>query len=170
MIEKTFKLLPLDLHHKKRLAKKLGATVKSLFYGEIAISVIEGIVASIGFYLLGVPAPFIWGIVVGLVALLPGIGPTFIWGPMAVIYFLIGETTTAIYLGLFGFIILSILLDTVARAKILGMKGHIHPLIILVGVLGGLSVFGLIGLILGPLILVILELTVEIYLEMKHEA
>ncbi len=170
VLETVKKALPMSESHKKRILKKFDTTIKSLFYGEIAISLIEGIIASIGFYLLGVNSPLIWGILVGLVALLPAIGPTIVWGPMAIIYFLMGETTTAIGIAIFGLLILTILLDAVVRAKILGMQGHIHPIIILVGVLGGLAAFGVIGLIIGPLILVLLELTIEIYLEMKHEA
>ena len=155
--------------NKKRILKKVDSTVKSLFYGEIAISLIEAIVASIGFYLIGVDSPLIWGIIVGFVALLPAIGPTIIWAPMAIIYFLLGDITTSILVGLFGLLILTISLDTIARAKILGLQGHIHPIIILVGVLGGLAAFGVIGLIIGPLILVLLELTLEIYMETRHE-
>ena len=70
---------------------------------------------------------------------------------------------------LFGFFILSTLLDAILRPKVLGIKGHIHPVIILIGVLGGLAAFGIPGLVLGPLILVLLDLVVEFYLEEKYE-
>ena len=170
VVEKLSNILPIQESYKKRILRKIKVTTESLFYGEVAISVLEGIVASIGFYFLGVQSPLIWGIVIGLFALLPGIGPTFVWAPMALVFFLLGDTTRAILVTLFGFFILSLLFDTVLRTKILGMKGHIHPIIILIGVLGGLSAFGFIGLIIGPLILVLLELIVEIYMEMEHKS
>jgi len=163
------KSLPLHKKQKERIEKKFATTIESLVYGEIAISLIQGLVATIGFYLLGVPSPVFWGLIVGLVALLPGIGPALIWTPIAFFTYLHGDVLRAVLIALFGFFILTITMDAILRAKILGIKGHIHPVIILVGVLGGLAAFGLIGLIIGPLILVILDLVIEMYLEEKRD-
>lgn len=161
--------LPIDVKHKKRIEKKFTSTIQSLIYGEIAISILEGIVAIIGFYFLSVSSPIFWGVITGLVALLPAIGPAIIWVPIAVIFYVQGNIIAAVLTALFGFFVLSILFDAIIRTKILGIKGHIHPVIILIGVLGGLASFGLPGLILGPLFLVLLELVIEFYLEGKYE-
>ena len=159
------KTMPIEESHKYRVFKKVETTVNSLVYGEIAISVLEGIVAIIGFWLLGVSSPVLWGLVVAIVALLPAIGPLIVWLPMSIIMFLQGDVIPAIGIFLFGAIILTLLLDIVIKPKVLGYKGHIHPIIILLGVLGGLTVFGLTGIILGPVILVLLILVVEIYVK-----
>lgn len=160
--------LPIGEQYRHRIQKRFTETLHSLLYGEILISGIEWIIATIGFYLIGIPNPAIFGLLVGLVALLPSIGPTFIWVPLAIYAYLTGNATQAILLASFGFIVLSLLLDTIVRTKVLGLKGHIHPLIILIGVIGGISTFGLIGLLLGPVILVILDLLFDIYIETKH--
>ena len=160
--------LPISKEYRIRIEKKFNITIKSLLYGEIAISILEWVVATLGFYLLGVSSPGLLGLFIGLAALFPGIGPTVIWTPIVIYRYFTGDVLGAVLVGLFGFLILSILLDTVIRAKILGMKGHIHPLIILVGVVGGLSAFGPIGLLIGPLTLVFLELAIEIYTEVKN--
>tara|TARA_Y100000310_G_C20679181_1_gene814889 strand:+ start:631 stop:1644 length:1014 start_codon:yes stop_codon:yes gene_type:complete len=160
--------LPISQEYRLRIEKKFKVTIKSLLYGEIAISLLEWIIATLGFYLLGVSSPGLLGLFIGLAALFPGIGPTVIWAPIVIYRYFTGDVLGAVLVGLFGFLILSILLDTVIRAKVLGLKGHIHPLIILIGVVGGLSAFGPLGLLIGPLILVFLELSIEIYIEVKN--
>jgi predicted PurR-regulated permease PerM len=159
------KSMPIEESHRYRVFKKIETTVNSLVYGEIVISIIEGIVAILGFWLLGVPSPMLWGLVVAIVALLPAIGPLVVWLPMGVILILQGHVAAGVGVFLFGAIILTLLLDIVIKPKVLGYKGHIHPIIILLGVLGGLTVFGLTGIILGPVILVLLILIVEIYIK-----
>ncbi|MSR86275.1 AI-2E family transporter, partial [Candidatus Woesearchaeota archaeon] len=170
IISKAKQLIPLEEHYKKRFEKKITSSIESLFYGTMVLAAIETIVAIIGFYFLGISAPILWGFVVGLTAVLPGIGATVIWIPMAIIAYFQGNTINAIIIALFGFLILSTLIDTFLRAKILGMRTETHPLIIIVGVLGGISAFGFIGLFIGPLILSLFELILEIYTEKKNEA
>ncbi|MBT4174632.1 AI-2E family transporter [archaeon] len=157
--------LPIDEGHKKAVIKKIQTTISSLVYGEIAISLIEGVVAAIGFYLIGVNSPIFFGLIVAIFALLPLIGPTIVYVPLAIYQFMQGEILTGIILLAFGFFVLTLLLDLIVKPKLLGMKGHIHPIIILLGVLGGLSVFGLPGLIIGPVILVLFILIIEIFFE-----
>ncbi len=162
--------IPFSEKSKRVFIDKFKSTINSLLYGEVVISVLEWFIATLGFMLIGVASPALWGSLVGFVALFPAIGPASIWIPLTLYYFLTDQYTIAIPLALFGFFIMTFLLDTIVRAKILGLKGHIHPVIILLGILGGLATFGIIGLLLGPLILVLLKLTFEIYLKKKHEA
>lgn len=170
IIEKAKQLIPLEEHYKSRFEKKITSSIESLFYGTMIVATVESIVAIIGFYLLGSEAPILWGCLIGLTAVLPGIGATAVWAPMALVTYLEGNTRNAIIIALFGFLILSTLIDTIFRAKILGMHTENHPLIILIGVLGGITAFGFIGLFIGPLILALLELVLEIYMETKNEA
>lgn len=169
VMQKAMLLLPLEEHYKKRFQKKLTTSIESLFYGIIALAAIEAVVAIIGFYFLGISAPILWGFVIGLTAIIPGIGATLIWIPMSIIAYFQGNTLQAILIALFGFFILSTLIDTVIRAKIMGMRAETHPLIIVIGVLGGLSAFGFIGMFIGPLILSLFELVLEIYVETRDE-
>src|SRR3989338_2957631 len=154
---------------KELFINQLTTSIESLFYGTVTVAAIEAIVAMIGFYFLGVPAPILWAFIIGLTALIPGIGATLVWVPMTIISYVQGNTSQAIAIGLFGFLILSTLIDTVLRAKIMGMRAEIHPLIIVIGVLGGLASFGFIGMFIGPLVLSLFELVLEIYTEKKDE-
>jgi len=169
IIEKTKKLAPFKIEHKNKAFNKIKTTIDSLIYGEIAISILEGIIASAGFYLIGIRAPIFLGLIVAIFALLPIIGPAAVYIPIVIYNFLIGDITTAIILLLFGILILSVLLDTTLKPKLLGLKGHIHPMIIIIGVFGGITLFGLVGLMLGPIILVLLQLTAEIYFGIQND-
>lgn len=170
VVERANILLPLDENHKKRFQKKLSSSIESLFYGTMALAAIETVIAIIGFYFLDVQAPILWGFMIGLTAVIPGIGATLIWIPMSLLSYVQGNELNAILIALFGGVILSTLIDTILRAKIMGIRAEIHPLIIVVGVLGGLSAFGFVGMFIGPLILCLLELVLEIYTEKKDEA
>ena len=150
--------------------KKTASTIESLFYGTLALSVIESIVAIVGFYLLGVSNPLIWGLAIFITAILPGIGPMFVWLPVTIIFIVQGDITQAIITAIFGSLIISTIIDTFLRIKILGYRAKINPVIMIIGVIGGVTAFGLIGVILGPLILSLLEVSASIYREIKHEA
>ncbi len=170
VVDRANILLPLDENHKKRFQKKLSSSIESLFYGTMALAAIETAIAIIGFYFLGIEAPILWGFMIGLTAIIPGIGATLIWVPMSIISYVQGNELNAILIAIFGGIMLSTLIDTVLRAKIMGMRAEIHPLIIIIGVLGGISAFGFVGIFIGPLILCLSELVLEIYTEKKDEA
>tara|TARA_Y100000310_G_C20640320_1_gene793528 strand:- start:1158 stop:1970 length:813 start_codon:yes stop_codon:yes gene_type:complete len=169
VMRKLEKTLPIDKRHKDKILKKVKTTTSSLVYGEIAISLLEGIIAAVGFYLIGVGSPIFLGIIVAIFALLPLIGPAAVYSPITLYYILVGNYTSATIVFLFGFVVLSILLDLIVKPKLLGIKGHIHPIITLLGVLGGLTVFGLPGLIIGPVILVLFVLILETYLGIGNE-
>ena len=159
----------IKIFRKNQIFKKVRSTIDSLVFGEIIISVVEGIIASLLFYLLGINSPIFFGMLVGIFALLPVLGPATIYFPIAIYKFLQGEYLIGALIWILSFTILSLLLDTIIKPKVLGMKGHIHPLIIIIGVFGGITVFGLPGLILGPIILVILQLMVQIYFGLNNE-
>ncbi len=169
VVENIKKKIPLKSSHKNKIFKKVRSTIDSLVFGEIIISIVEGIVASILFYFLGISSPIFFGMLVGIFALLPLIGPAAVYFPIAIYKILIGEYLIGALIWILGFLILSFFLDTIVKPKVLGMKGHIHPLVIIIGVFGGLTVFGLAGLILGPIILVVLQLMTEIYFGLNNE-
>tara|TARA_Y100000310_G_C20626730_1_gene786346 strand:+ start:461 stop:1435 length:975 start_codon:yes stop_codon:yes gene_type:complete len=142
----------LPFKDKEKAAKEIKQITNALIYGSVLISLIELIIASIGFYFLGVGMWLVFSILVFFLAFIPGLGPTLVWVPLAIYYFVVGDNITAIGVMVIG-LILSYLIDTVLRAKILGKKTGINPFIMLIGIIGGITVFGIFGFIIGPLIL-----------------
>jgi|TARA_Y100000310_G_C20548374_1_gene746772 predicted PurR-regulated permease PerM len=143
----------LPFKDKNKISKGLNVSTKGIVYGSLLIAIIEFAVSGIGFFLSGVNLYFLLPSLIFFFAFIPGLGPTVVWVPLALYYFFVGNWFTMTGVIIVG-IILSLYVDTVLRTKILGGKAKINPFIMLVGILGGISLFGIFGFIIGPLILV----------------
>ena len=137
--------------------------LRAVFLGQILMSVLQGIVCGIGWWIAGLPSPILWGAVMAIMALLPVVGPFMIWVPGSLYLIITGHVVGGVFLLAWGTIIVLVLLDTFLRPKIVGMGADIHPILVLVGVLGGVAAFGFIGLFLGPLIVGILLAVLKVY-------
>lgn len=138
---------------KKRVSSEIAEKTKGIVHGYLFIAILEFIVAFIGFYISGVKAFLLLPMLISLLAFVPGLGPGVVWVPTALYYFLTQQYLTALGVLITGLII-SIVIETILLGKIVGKDSKIHPLIFLMGVLGGVPLFGLFGFIIGPLILV----------------
>jgi len=142
----------LPFKNKKDVINDITKTTKGILYGMFIIAIIEFIVAAVGFAILGVDSYLILAAIIFILAFIPNIGPGLVWIPLALINIALGNYSIAIGAIILGLII-SIPIDTFLRTKLLGDTSRIHPLIMLLGVLGGLSLFGIFGFVIGPLIL-----------------
>jgi predicted PurR-regulated permease PerM len=143
----------LPFKNKKDIIKDIKKKTNAIVYGSVLMAVIQAIITLIGFYLLGIPMTLILSVIIFFLGFLPSIGPAFVWVPTAIYYLLIKNYFIFGGILLIG-IILSYGIDTLLRAKVLGKNSKINPLILLVGILGGITMFGIFGFIIGPLILV----------------
>jgi predicted PurR-regulated permease PerM len=148
---KLEKYLPFE--NKKRIRKEMSQITNTIVYGTILVALVEFIIAFNGFFISGVGPYLLFPLLIFFLAFIPGLGPTIVWLPLSIYYVITGNTSAAIGVLITG-LILSILIDTVLRAKLLGDKVKLNPLIMLVGILGGISLFGIFGFIIGPLILI----------------
>jgi len=161
-LRKLMNFLPIREDLEKKLFIEINKVVKSLITGVLVIAVIEGIIALIGFYLFGIPTPLIWSFVIVLAAYLPIIGPATVYVPAAIYLAILGNITEAVLLFIYSFALISYL-DNIVKPQFMGKGSNINPIIILLGTLGGISLFGLTGIIAGPLILSILLVLYRIY-------
>lgn len=155
-------LLPLQDAHRDLIFREIENVIKAVMYGHILTALIQAILGGIGFWIFGVPNVIFWGVIMFILALLPVVGPPIVWVPWGVYLLLSGQTFQGIGLLVYSFIMVSTL-DNVLRPKLIGDYAHIHPTVILVGVLGGIVVFGFSGLILGPLVLSIFVSILGVY-------
>jgi len=144
--------LPIPRRKKMQIINHIRQNVDAFVHVTLLIGILQAIIAGVGFLIFGVEYPFLAGAVAGLLSLFPIVGPYFLYGPVGVYLIFSGNTTAGIGILAYGFILGSIL-DYAARPLLLGRKANIHPLIIFLGVFGGLSMLGLIGVIIGPIIL-----------------
>lgn len=168
-------ILPLKESHKQHVIEKFHNVTYAVFYGNILIAVLQGILGIAGFMVLGVSSPILWGLVMMVSALIPYIGTAIIWLPAALNLIFTGYlqndtsfTIQGIILIIYGIFVISSI-DNVLKPKLIGAKASVHPVLVLTGVLGGLSLFGFTGIVLGPLMLALLMTFVNIYEKEKAE-
>jgi predicted PurR-regulated permease PerM len=135
----------------QRLIAVAGNTVRSVVYGIIGTALAQAIVAAIGFWIAGVPSPFLWGLVTFLMALIPG-GPPFVWVPAVLWLFGAGQVGWGIFLMVWGLFGISGI-DNLVRPILISRGANLPFIIVLLGVIGGVMTFGFIGLFLGPVLL-----------------
>ena len=151
LAEKLKKYIPFK--DKGRVIKEISSATNVLVYGTILIGLMEFAAAAIGFFIFGVKAYLLLALIIFFFAFIPALGPAAVWVPLALYYLFTQNYFSAIGIIIIGLII-SIFIDGIIRIKFLGDKSKIHPLIMLLGVLGGVPLFGIFGFIIGPLILI----------------
>ncbi len=128
-------------------------TTRAVVYGIVLTALVQGLVAGLGYWVAGVPAPATLSAVTVLVALIP-FGTPFVWGSAALWLLFSGQTTAGLGLLLWGVLVVS-WIDNIVRPMVLSRASNIPFVLALFGVLGGLAAFGLVGLFLGPVILAV---------------
>ncbi|MDA8388075.1 MAG: AI-2E family transporter [Nitrospiraceae bacterium] len=155
--------LPFSERHKDRLIGQARDMIFSTIYGGLAVAAIQGMIAGLTFWALGVSMPVFWAAMTFLAAFAPFVGTAAIWLPGAVYLFLTGRTFKGLALLAAGIFFISILPDYFLRPMILKGKMKMNTLLILFSVFGGMEFFGIIGLVLGPLTLALFISVLEIF-------
>lgn len=155
-------ILPLKQQNKDSIWAETHKLIVSNAIGIPVLAFLQAIVASIGYWIFGVADFFIWGLLTGACSLLPVIGTMIVWVPLVVYMFAVGETAPAIGLTIYSAVIISNI-DNVLRFTLLKKIGDVHPLITVFGVLLGLQLFGMMGLIFGPLFISYFILMIKVY-------
>ncbi len=162
--QKIISLSPLTKKDDEVIIKKITMAINSVIKGSLLVAILQGILSSIGFLIFGVPNPLIWGTLATVGVLVPSIGTAIVIVPAIIYLYLTGQVISAV--GLLAWGILAVgLVDNVLGPKFVGKGIGLHPLLVLLSVLGGLSLFGPIGFILGPLTVSLLVALLDIYAE-----
>lgn len=144
-------LIPLSEDQKAHLFKKFTTVVRATVKGNIAVAATQGALGGIIFWILEVEGALFWGVLMGVLSLLPAVGASLIWAPVAVYFLSTGLLAKGIVLIAYGLLVIG-LVDNVLRPLLVGKDTKIPDYIILISTLGGLSLFGLNGFVIGPLI------------------
>ncbi len=151
IMERVLYYIPMQDDERDAMVERFMSITKATVKGTVVIGLIQGTLGGIAFYFAGINGAAFWGAVMVVVSVLPGIGPALVWAPVVVTLYLSGESLTATLLlvwcaGVVGTI------DNVLRPRLVGRDARMPDLLILVGTIGGLYLFGLIGFALGPII------------------
>lgn len=158
-----FKIIPLKDANTAMLASETKKMVKANAIGIPLISIIQGLVATLGYFIFGVNEFALWGFFTGVFAFFPVIGTMVVWVPLVIYMYVSGETWNATGLMFYSLLITGNI-DYVARITIMKKMGNVHPVITVLGVLIGLGLFGFIGLIFGPLLVSYIVVLFRIYM------
>lgn len=161
-IEAIKELSPLESIHNDEILRETEMTIKATLWGTVIVAVAQGTLGGVGFLIFGLPQPAFWGTVMIPASVIPVIGSTIIWGPAAVYLLLTGRIAAGVGLIIWGGVVVS-LIDNILKPILVKGGGSTPSIFILFSIMGGLTYFGMIGFILGPLILSFLLSLLRIY-------
>lgn len=162
MEQYIYEILPFSNVNKKNVLNEINMIVRSNAIGIPLLAVIQGLIATVGYYLFDVPSALLFGFLTCFSTIIPIIGTAIVWFPLTVYLAITGDWTHAIGLFLYSGIIVTNI-DNLIRFVLQKRMADTHPLITIFGVVIGLSLFGFMGVIFGPLLLSIFLLCVDIF-------
>lgn len=151
LIEAIARALPLGDVRERRLLARFADVTRATIKGTLVVGVVQGALGGLAFWLLGLPAPVFWGAVMTLLSLLPAVGPALVWLPAVVILLALGQVMKAVVLAAVGVFVIG-LVDNLLRPILVGRDVGLPDYLVLLATLGGLTVFGVSGFVLGPVI------------------
>jgi predicted PurR-regulated permease PerM len=168
-VSKAREYMPFSEPQKERLATQIKDMIVSTVYGGVLIAIIQGTLGGFAFYFLGIDSPVMWGVAMSVMSFVPLLGTFIIWGPTSVYLAMQGEYINGLVLFLFGVLVIS-MVDNILKPIIIGSRTKMPTIVILFSVLGGIKLFGVIGLITGPLVTAVFLSVFEIFSHLERES
>ena len=158
------RLLPMDHERQERLLRNIVDAVTAVVHGALVVAMVQGLLAGLAYWVLGVPFAVLWGVATAFTALLPIGGSTLVTVPATIYLFLQGETIRAVILLVWSLGIVGGI-DNILKPLLIGNRLGLPVLFLFFGILGGLALFGAVGLILGPVLFALLRALLDLYSE-----
>ncbi len=162
LLERILFFLPLADNDEQKLLARFTSVARATIKGTLIIGIMQGTICGLAFALAGIEGPVFWGSLMAVMSIVPAFGTAIIWGPALIVLALTGDFV--------GVIILAVIcgavagnLDNIARPRLVGKDTEMHDLYVLFGTLGGISMFGLLGIIIGPIVSALFITIWEIY-------
>jgi predicted PurR-regulated permease PerM len=168
MRESVAAVLPLNRGQLERLFTGISNSIVANVYGCLAVGVAQGSLASLGFWVLGLPSPVLWGIVTALFSLIPIVGSAAVWGPAVIVLMVGGHWWKGLILLAWGAAVVG-QVDSLVRPYVISERANLHTLLVFFALLGGVKAFGIMGLFVGPVVLSVALVVLEMLREMNME-
>ena len=157
------KVLPLEPRHTRALVLEFRDVGRSALFGLIATAAVQAVLATIGYAIFGLPRAVSWGIFTGLASFIPVVATALVWVPVSIYLVLQGSIVSGVLLALWGVILITGFGEYVLRPRLMGGRGNGQPLLMLVAALGGIQLFGLPGIVAGPVMMSLFLAIFRIY-------
>jgi len=154
--------LPLERDQADSIMTRTREVIDASVYGVITIAAIQGTLGGLAFWVLGLRSAIIWAVVMTFLSMVPMLGAFIVWVPAAIYLALTGHWVKALLLAAWGTLVIG-MIDNFLRPKLVGGRTRLHELLIFFSVLGGLNVFGVLGVVLGPVVLALTLSLIDVY-------
>ena len=162
LLHKILYYLPLEDHDERRILDKFTSVARATLKGTAVIGLLQGILAGLAFAVVGIPSAVFWGAIMTVLSIIPSIGSAIVWVPAALILAATGSLAKGIGLAVFCAVVVGSM-DNLLRPILVGKDTQMHELMIFLGTLGGIFMFGVIGVIIGPIIAALFVTVWDIY-------
>lgn len=151
LLDDLVRALPIGDERERHLLERFAEVSRATIKGTLVVGVVQGTVGGIAFAVLGIGSPVLWGVVMALLSIIPAVGPALVWIPASILLITDGRILAGIVLILAGTLIIG-LVDNLLRPLLVGRDTRMPDYLILLSTLGGLTAFGLAGIVIGPII------------------
>jgi predicted PurR-regulated permease PerM len=156
----VYDILPIERVQVHDIIARMKEVIAATIYGVLLIAAIQGTLGTFIFWALGLPSPLLWGVVMFVFCMIPMAGAFLVWVPAAIYLGLTGAYLMAGILVVWGVVVIGGI-DNLLSPRLVGQRARLHELLIFFGVLGGLQVFGILGVVLGPVVVAVTLAMVE---------
>ena len=143
--------IPLREEQQRALFTKFAVVTRAMFKGNLLVAAVQGTLGGLIFWFLGIHAPVLWAVVMGFLSLLPAVGAAAVWLPVAIYFLATGAVWQGLVLMAYGAFVIG-LVDNLLRPYLVGKDTQMPDYVVLISTLGGIAIFGLDGLVMGPVI------------------
>jgi len=161
-VDRLLALSPMPVSLNNQIKDEVLSTMRATLTGTVVLALLQGFLGGLGFWIFGVPNSPFWGTLMVFASVVPIVGTATVWVPGGVFLLLTGHTGPAIGMMIWC-LVAAVVCDNFLRPKLIGGLGGLHPLLVFFSVLGGLFLFGVVGLVLGPMVLALLLSLLEVY-------
>jgi predicted PurR-regulated permease PerM len=164
----TAHALPLKPEHTTRLLNQFATVVRATVKGNVVVALVQGALGWLAFWVLGITGALLWGALMAVLSLLPAVGAALVWGPVALYLIVTGSIWPGLGLTAWGVLVIG-LVDNVLRPILVGKETRLPDYLVLIATLGGITVFGLNGFVIGPVIAALFIAAWDIFTQARQE-
>ena len=168
LLQRMLYYIPLEDHDERQLLDRFTSVTRATIKGTLVIGVLQGGLAGLAFHVVGIPSAVFWGAIMAVLSVIPSVGSALVWGPAAIVLIATGKMASGIGLAAFCGILVGSL-DNLLRPILVGKDTQMHELMIFFGTLGGIFMFGIPGMFIGPIIAALFVTVWDIYGEAFKE-